>query len=251
MQFVKNDVGWTTRRWLPSTMALIPVVYCLAKIGTSTLSQQAKTIMRRYMLVTGLRSLFRGSPETQVNSFVNAVRETDGDTRRIAQALFDRIPQNRLFAIRSGDVRNTSGLYSPLMQTYLAYLYAEDARSWPSGRLLKDVLHDGLAADPLAVHHIFPKKFMQDRDFPLDRLNTVANYAIVSQADNAELADFDPLNAWHSLKANQREYASVQLCFVANDKFLLPEAYDEFLANRAAKVADQLNEFIGLGHQRA
>jgi hypothetical protein len=29
VDFVKNDVGWTTRRWLPSTMALIPVVYLL------------------------------------------------------------------------------------------------------------------------------------------------------------------------------------------------------------------------------
>jgi hypothetical protein len=27
VHFVKHEVGWTTRRWLPSTMALIPVVY--------------------------------------------------------------------------------------------------------------------------------------------------------------------------------------------------------------------------------
>lgn len=26
IQFVKSEIGWTTRRWLPSTMALIPVV---------------------------------------------------------------------------------------------------------------------------------------------------------------------------------------------------------------------------------
>jgi hypothetical protein len=247
VQFVKEDVGWMNRRWLPSTMALIPIVCSLAKAGTSTLSQPAKAIMRRYLLVSGLRSLFRGAPETRVNAFVNAVRDVEGDTLRFASALFDRIPQNRLFAIRSDDVRNTTGLYSPLMQVYFAYLYAEVARSWPSGRPLKDVLKDGLAADPLAVHHIFPKKYMQDRDFPVDRLNTVANYAILSQADNSELADQDPQDAWRSLKSNQREYASVQLCFVANDNYLRPEAYDEFLAFRAEKLAEQLNKFIGLG----
>ncbi len=249
VQFVKHDVGWTTRRWLPSTMALIPIIYSLAS-PRSALSQPAKAVFRRYLLVSGLRSLFRGSPETQVNAFVNAVRDLDGGTLRIAQALFDRIPHNRLFAIRGDDIRNTSGLYSPLMQTYLAYLYAEGARSWPSGRELKDVLHDGLVADPLAVHHIFPKQFMQERDFPVDRLNTVANYAIVSQADNTELADRDPLDAWRSLKANQREYASLQLGFVANESYLRPEAYDEFLAFRANKLADQLNKFIGLGKPR-
>src|SRR5262249_52819521 len=187
------------RRWLPSTMALIPIVYSLAKAGTPTVSQPAKVLMRRYLLVSGLRSLFRGSPETQVNAFVNAVRDVEGDTLHFANALFERIPQNRLFAIRSDDVRNTTGLYSPLMQVYLAYLYAVDARTWPSGRPLKDVLKEGLLADPLGVHHIFPKKYMQDRDFPVDRLNTVANYAILSQADNSELADQDPLDAWRSL----------------------------------------------------
>lgn len=114
VQFVKEDVGWTNRRWLPSTMALIPIVYSLAKAGTSSVSPPAKALLRRYLLVSGLRSLFRGAPETQVNAFVNAVRDVEGDTLRFAKALFDRIPQNRLFAIRSDDVRNTSGLYSPL-----------------------------------------------------------------------------------------------------------------------------------------
>jgi len=251
VQFVKEDVGWTTRRWLPSTMALIPIVYALARAGRSTLSRPAQTVVRRYLLVSGLRSLFRGSPETQVNSFVNALRGVyGGDTLRLAQALFDRIPHNRLYRIRSEDVRSTSGLCSPLMQTYLAFLYAEDARSWPSGRPLRDVLHDGLVSDPLAVHHIFPKQFMQDRDIPVDRLNSVANYAIVSQADNAELSDRDPLDAWRSLKSNQREYASLQLCFVASDNYLRPEAYDEFLAFRAEKLAEKLNHFMELGNHR-
>lgn len=247
VQFVKHDVGWMNRRWLPSTMALIPIVYSLAKADTTSLSQPAKLALRCYLLVSGLRSLFRGSPETQVNAFVNAVRNRDRSMLDYANALFDRIPQNRLFAIRGDDVRNTTGLYSPLMQIYLAYLYAEKARSWPSGRPLADVLSDGLAADPLAVHHIFPKKYMQDLDFPVDRLNTVANYAILSQADNSELADQDPQDAWRLLKSNQREYASVQLCFVANDNYLRPEAYEEFLAFRAERLAEQLNKFIGLG----
>src|SRR5262249_12079761 len=94
VQFVKEDVGWMNRRWLPSTMALIPIVYALAKAGTSSPSQPARVVLRRYLLVSGLRSLFRGAPETQVNAFVNAVRDVEGDTRSLAKALFDRIPQN-------------------------------------------------------------------------------------------------------------------------------------------------------------
>ena len=131
------------------------------------------------------------------------------------------------------------------MQIYLAYLYAKSAKGWPSGRPLREVLHEDLNNDPLAVHHIFPKKFMHDRDFPIDRLNTVANYAILPQADNAELADDDPFDVWRRLKANQRECASVQLCFAAREDLL--RAYEEFIEFRAEKLAEQINEFVGLG----
>jgi len=244
VEFVREQLGWTTRRWLPSTMALIPIVYLLARRETSKFRGPEAQHVKRYLLVSGLRSLFRGSTETTVNTYINVLRDTKGDRPRLARALFDRVPKNRQFKITKEDVRNTSGLYSPLMQTYLAYLYAKGAKTWPSGRSLKEVLHDGLVNDPLGVHHIFPKEFMQSRDFPIDRLNTVANYAILSQADNAELSDRNPFDAWRELKPNQREYASAQLCFVASEDKLRPEAYDEFVEFRAQKLAEQLNEFL-------
>ncbi|MCA6111278.1 hypothetical protein [Bradyrhizobium cenepequi] len=194
-----------------------------------------------------MRSLFRGSSETAVNGFVNAIAKAKGDQVKSCRMLFDRIPNNRLFKIRKEDVRNAPGLYSPLMQAYLAFLYANDAKSWPSGRLLRHVLHENLQADPLAVHHIFPKQHMQEFDIPVDLLNTAANYAVLSQADNAELGDRDPFDVWRSLKANQRECASQQLFFVGREDLLRKEAFDEFLDFRAQKMAENLSSHLGLG----
>src|SRR5258708_16277965 len=37
VEFVREQVGWTNRRWLPSTMALIPLVYLMANTETSKL----------------------------------------------------------------------------------------------------------------------------------------------------------------------------------------------------------------------
>jgi hypothetical protein len=89
---------------------------------------------------------------------------------------------------------------------------------------------------------------MEDRDYPVNLLNIAANYAILSQADNAELADRDPFDVWHGLKANQKEWASAQLCFNARDDLL--KTYEEFIDFRAEKIAEQLNEFVGLGERR-
>lgn len=249
VRFVANEIGWKTRRWLPSTMAMIPVVYLFAKTGKTTLNGKEREFVKRYLLITGLRGLFQGSTETMVNSFVNAIRNTPGDPSRRAKALFDRIPKNRLFKIRKEDIANTTGLYSPLMQVYLAFLYDKDAGSWPSLRSLRNVLNEGLTNDPLAVHHIFPKKFMQDRDIPVEQLNIVANYAILSQPDNAELGERDPIDVWREMKQNQKDCASQQLCFFGLDSLLRYDAYEEFVENRSKKVADQLNEYLKLGRQ--
>lgn len=245
VKFVRTEMGWTTRRWLPSTMALIPVVYFFAKHGPGKLRASDASLVKRYLLIAGLRSLFRGSGETVVNTYVNAIRKAGDNRTGLAKALFDRIPKNRLYKIKRDDVRTTSGMYSSVMQIYLAYLCGNGACSWPSGRLLKDVLHENLNNDPLSVHHIFPRKLMQDRDdLPVERLNSVANYAILSQADNAELSDRDPFDVWRSLKGNQREWAAVQMCFTAREDLL--KACEEFVDFRAEKLADQLNSFLVL-----
>jgi hypothetical protein len=245
VRFVRMELGWTTRRWLPSTMALIPVLYLLAKTGNGDLAGTDADYVKRYLLISGLRSLFRGATETAVNMFVNAVRDTKGDRERLARALFERIPKNRLFRIRKEDLRVTTGMYSPLMQIYLAYLYSIDAKSWPSCRSIRDVIHEGLPGDPLAVHHIFPKKFMTGMDLPLERANLIPNYAILSQPDNATLGDVQPLDMWKSLKQNQKECASAQFFFEASDNLLKPAAYDEFIEFRADKLAQRLNQFLG------
>lgn len=247
VNFLGTEIGWTTRRWLPSTMALIPIVYLLSQTSTAKITEKERDILRRYLLITGLRSVFRGSTETTVNSYVNAIRDTPGDRLKRLRALFERIPKNRRFKVRKEDVLAASGLYSPLMQIYHAYLFAIDAKSWPSCRALRDIVGEALSGDPLAVHHIFPKKFMADRDIPIDRLNTAANYAILSQPDNASLSDQGPFDSWRSLRQNQRDCASVQLCFTASDNLLRPEAFFEFLEYRGQKMAEQLNEFLHLG----
>ena len=134
-----------------------------------------------------------------------------------------------------------AGRHPPLMSTGCW------KRSHSAPAELADVLKEGLPGDPLAVHHVFPKKFMTDRDVAVDRLNSLANYAVPSQPDNAALGSQSPFDVWRGRRKNQREWASVQLCFTALDHLLHPEAYDEFLTFRSAKIAEQINQFLGLG----
>jgi hypothetical protein len=242
---VREELGWTTRRWLPSVNALIPIAYLL-KDQKGKLSDSETDQLKRFLLLTGFRGLFHGSVETAINGFINPLRDESKRGKNRASVLVKKIPQNRLYKIKAEDVKSTTRMYSPLMQIYLAYLVARDAQSWPSGRTIKEIARRDVTGDQLAVHHIFPKKFMHQFEIPAEKLNIAANYAILSQADNAELSDRDPSTAHKELSPAQREAASEQLFFRDSER-LNHRSYDETIDFRGREMADALNDFLGLG----
>jgi hypothetical protein len=244
-KLVREELGWATRRWLPSANALIPVAY-LFKNHAKLPSIQERESLKRYLLLTGLRGLFRGSVETSINTYVNPIKTARANTKNRALLLVKRIPQSRLFRIKPGDIKSTTGMYSPLMQIYLSYLIFENAKSWPSGRPIREIAMGSVPGDPLAVHHIFPKKYMMSLGFPPEQFNTMANYAILAQSDNAKLADRAPAEVYADFSPQERNMASAQLFFRASDELLDPQAYDEFLDYRAKHLAEELNRFLGL-----
>lgn len=241
----REELGWATRRWLPSVNALIPIAY-LFKNHTGSPSKEERESLKLYLLLSGLRGLFRGAVETSINTFVNPIKIADVNTKNRALLLVNRIPQNRLFKIKPDDIKSTTGMYSPLMQIYLSYLISKNAKSWPSGRSIREVAGGRIPGDPLAVHHIFPRKYMTSLGLPPEQFNTMANYAILAQSDNAELADRAPAEAYAKLSPQERNMASTQIFFRISDELLDPQAYDEFLDHRAKRLAEALNVFLDL-----
>ncbi|HEY9225616.1 MAG TPA: DUF262 domain-containing protein, partial [Gemmatimonadaceae bacterium] len=245
--FLRTEMGWTTRRWLPSTAALIPLVYLIAQTSTNKFTDRERDLARRYLLITGLRSAFRGSTETTVNTYVSTVRNTTGDRPKRLKAMFDRIPRALRHKIAAEDVSAATGLHSPLMQVYYTYALSIDAHSWPSGRSLRNVLSESLTGDPIAVHHIFPKAYLATREVSVMKSATMANYALLSQADNGKINDEGPADVWRTLSPSLKTHAAAQLFYHANERLYEFEAFNEFLSERAKEMAKRLNEYLQLG----
>jgi hypothetical protein len=244
IKFVREEMGWTNRRWLPSANALIPVVYLLQSKG-GKITQSDRRDLREYLCLTGLRGLFRGSVETTINGYIRPVRKAESRAQRRASLLLKRIPAiYRKRPIHPNEIRSETGMHSPLMQVYLAYLVDKGARSWVNMESLLNVAL-GKTGDVLAVHHIFPKHALESDEVPRKETNCMANFALLSQSDNAELGHQPPAIAYRQLSPQQRRAAEAQLFFVADDRWLEPDAFSEFLDWRSRKLADRLNKFLG------
>lgn len=238
---VREDMGWVHRRWLPSTMALLPLVYLFAKYGAEELTDKELILVRRYLLLTGLRGLFRGSTETTVNSHVAAIRDSHGSRQVRLRALIERIPKYRRVKLKKEELLAPSGAQSPIMQIYLALLHKSGAKSWPSGK----VLQDG-ASDSVVVRYIFPRALASELNLPLERFSAPANCCIVLQQDDRAMSGENPNESWNRMKPSDRVHASAQFYLEAADHLLKPINFADFLEFRAGKLAEHLNRELGL-----
>jgi hypothetical protein len=112
--------------------------------------------------------------------------------------------------------------------------------------LIGEIALGKVSGDSLAVHHIFPKKYMTSLGRPPEDYNVMANYAVLLQSDNAELGDAPPAEMYSGLSAQERSMASTQLFLRGQDDLLNQENYDEFIEHRSKLLAEALNAFLRL-----
>jgi len=242
--FVRDELGWCSRRWLPSANALIPLAYMLRDRDGGFMNNEHIDI-RRYLCITGIRGLFRGSVESTINKFISPVRKAPSKAQRKVSLIFKTIPKNELRPIKPEDILKERGMYSPLMQVYLAYLVSKGVRTWFEEAPLLDVAKREIN-DPLAVHHIFPRVLLRGHGIEPDRINCMANYAVLSQANNAMIGDRHPKAVYDDLSPKAKDYADEQLFFILADDRDWVTAYEAFLTRRAGALADRLNMFLKL-----
>ena len=240
IKFVINEIGWTTRRWLPSVNALIPVAYLVQYNHGSKIINKDKEFIKQFLCISALRKIFAGSVDTTINKYVTAVKKAS-ENERSANLLTETIPKKEKYLITKEDVLQERRMISSLMQVYLAYLVAKNAKSWKDGCFLADV--------DLEVHHIFPKQLFLDNEIPIAKANTMANYALISQHDNKALGNLNgdsPKDAYGEFTESQKRSAAIQSVMIGESDLLELDTYNEFCEKRAEDIAKKLNWFVGI-----
>lgn len=245
IQFVREEVGWRSRRWLPSTNALIPLVYVLSQTDTGKLAGVEIDIARKYLLFTGLRSYFQGSPETAINGLINAVKGSRAARASQLKALLARVPKSRRVRLTLDEVLTARGPYSPLMQVYYAWMYARGVTSFPSGE--QPLARNGSPEVGHTLSHpVFQRFLSEDIGAPGDSLAKSVNYVLLTAADAKRLSGESPIESWRRMRASERASASGQLLFEVSENLLHPQSFSDFLTYRGKKLQAVLNGFLDL-----
>jgi hypothetical protein len=245
LSFVDEDMGWSRRALLPSNNAVIALAVAMDKDDTK-IGADSKQFYRRWLCLTTLRNVFQGSVETTLNRFCRAIRESKKDPARV---LVKTLKPDEVRRIRPEELNRYAQPWGPATQVMHAWLTNCQATDWLSGESLDNLARagsPGLPGGDLTVHHIFARKVLADLDFEPDEANSPANYALLSRATNSEFLDRPAEEVHATLTPDQRYAAAAQFFGDAAGDRLKNDRYEEFCQWRADRLAEALNDWIGL-----
>jgi len=132
--------------------------------------------------------------------------------------------------------RNVFKLSSATTKSFILMLINASPRSLLSGAEV-DVDRVLQKYNRGEFHHLFPKAFLKENDVEEDRINCLANFAVISGSDNRKISRKRPSEYRHLCSPDDTELAPIlnsALC----SHILFNDNYDEFLADRAKILFD-------------
>jgi len=245
LSFADEQMGWSRRLLLPSANALIVLATALDRGEIKSGSEDEQRI-KQWLCMTALRGTFQGSVETTINRFLRSLRET---RRRPAVALIDALQRDEARKIRTDELTQGSPLWGSAVQVMHAWLVNQDARDWLDPERSVDLLArtegSKFPGGDLTVHHLFSRKILAEAGLA-DSANRPANFALLSRSTNAEFGDKPPDEVLRTLTPEQRNHARRQLFGDEAGDRLRRERYEEFCEWRGKRLAEALNDFLGL-----
>lgn len=245
LDFIDERMGWSRRGLLPSANAVIVLAAGLEKADFK-LTSNAELLYRRWLCLTALRGVFQGSVETTINRFNRAIREAKNDP---AAALVGALKRDESRRVRADELNKTAQLWGPCTQVMHAWLVYQGAKDWLSGDSVDGLAREGnpiLPGGDLTVHHLFPRRIVAGLDDNPNYANRPANYALLSRSTNSEFGKKPPDEVFKSLTPNQRKLAALQFFGEGAGDRLSKDRYDEFCQWRADRLAESINEWLGM-----
>ena len=218
--------------------------------GTNT--AEIETLVRRWFVMSILTGRYTGSPET---TFGVDMREID---EQGAHQYLNTIEQAQLseafWTVGLPQQMDTSVASSPYFNVFLA----SQVKANDKGFLSRDLSVRDLLEGQRDIHHVFPRKYLQDLNFPRSRYNQIANYVVMQREINIAIGDKAPAKYFSELAEQCRNgithYGGITDSAQLRENFsahCLPqgmgtetaETYDLFLQERRKLMAAKIRDY--------
>jgi hypothetical protein len=240
-RFLRSE-GFHHPKFLPYRTQLTPLAAVLAHLGERWLEPQIKTKLARWFWCGVFGELYGGAVETRIAlDLQQLVTWTDeGSSQEPATVQAATFSPNRLDTLRSRTSAAYRGLYV-LLQREGACDFFWKAR-------MVDLDRDDAKLD---IHHIFPKKWCEDRDIPPRVFNAIVNKTAISYKANRMIGGKAPsdylaqIQGHAQVKLDDAAMDSILKSHVIAPTLLRADSFQEFYAARKAALLAIVERAMG------
>jgi hypothetical protein len=241
LEFLRDECGLLSARWLPYPTALIPLAAVFLDIAPLKGPRKAKAIgqLSRWFWATCFGGSYDKGANTQAVKDYDELRAWLLDGKNAPTAV-------REFAFDSARLlvprRREPNLFSAAILLGLK----NGARDFHSGTRLNAEM---VSESKVDAHHLFPAKHLKDSKLEPDQINVIANFTLIDRATNRRIGKSKP-----SIYLNEMagELRSSQLASILDSHFLEAEPtstlwrdeYDGFLEARSRAIADAVKLLV-------
>lgn len=233
---IGSRLGLDNNRVLGSRYSIPLMVGYLKKVGLNNLDSVGWNKLLYWYVHTFLWGRYAGSTESVLSqdlNIINAGEGVDGLIRQLRQVRGDLTISPLDFLSWSVGARFYPMLY---MLTRVAH-----AQDWASGIEISHKLLGRQAS--LEVHHIFPKALLYKHGYNKAQVNSLANYAFLTQDTNRLISDRHPAEYIPTLSKDFPN--AFRSHWIPEDTMLYDvENYLAFLEQRRSLLAEHANNFL-------
>ncbi len=235
IEFLKDQLKVHSLDWMPfpSMIVSLSAFFATDRVSGKTYTDKQRREIIKWFWKSNFSRRYNSGIQDKHRTDIKNLKELSADENKVIVNFESTIEQS--YFLESNFTMGTVNT-----KTFVLMLANEEPKSFISGANVRlgDVLK---TVNRNEFHHIFPKNFLERNGFDKKKINCLANFCFLNNADNQKIKDKDP-KVYKSLlpSSSIKEIMGHSLC--AENSLDLD--YDEFLNKRVEILIEKANLLI-------
>lgn len=236
-----REQGFYSRREIPYSTQLVPLAAVMTILGQRWREPRILDKLTRWFWCGVLGELYGGAVESRMaNDFEDLLRWFNDDEHLPKTVRDASFQAERLDSLRSRSSAAYKGVHILILRS--------DSLDWFWKARIRDLDTDEIYLD---IHHIFPKKWCEDRQIGPERYDTILNKATISYKANRSIGGQAPsvylerLQSQSQVGLGSEEMNSLLESHALSAKLLREDRFDEFIEDRRVRLCQLIGEAMG------
>lgn len=235
IEFLKDQLMVHSLDWLPypSMIVTLTAFFATDKVNGKSYSNKQLLELKKWFWKSILSRRYTAGIQDKHKIDIKGMLDLSKNENHIISK-FDCNLDQKMFLDSTFNVGSVS------TKTFVLLLANNNPRTFLSGGYVRlgDVIKN---VNRNEFHHIFPKKFLERKGFRPNKINCLANFCFLNNADNQRIKDKDPI-IYNTLIPTDSKKNILESAFCTEDMFNLE--YEAFLQKRSKIILEKAKQLI-------